>query len=310
MTDKIIYLFYGIGSEYVLHPIYEKMNQIGYVCIEIDCLKEKDSKKIIKSLRHKKIVFVTSYHLLLDNKNFHDFYSGEINFFGVLEIIQLLKPIKSIYIPHDLTQPLIDKEEKFINLFDIFISPCEPFTSIYSSICNTQEGGWIKYLNDSNLKKQPILNKTVWFVSDFVTLYNYGIKSLFDFMKPIISQQVAVKFPSWKNSDKVEKFFIDQGVSVYKSTANSIGIIKKSDLIITNGLSSINAESYFMGKTTVNIKDRSHYGNFENYMKKLLPNIIYYNSPTEFKTKSIIIQNNEPILEPFKMKKVIKLITN
>src|SRR3989344_7236880 len=114
------YLFYGFGSEYVLHPLYLELKKRGYDCCEIDALNIKNSKKIINQLIKKPVVFITSSHLLLDKINFKDFYPSENTFYNVLEILALIKPKKSIYIPHDLTQPLINKENYFLNQFDLF----------------------------------------------------------------------------------------------------------------------------------------------------------------------------------------------
>lgn len=305
---NLLFLFYGFGSEYRLHNIFKKMTKFNYNCLEIDALKENNSKKIINSLVGQSIVFITSAHLLLDKKNFGDFYPNDNNFYGVLEIINLLKPIKSIYIPHDLTQPLIDYEELYINKFDLFLSPCQPFTSIYSQYVKTVEVGWVNYLNNEQQKKMIFTEKAIWFLSDFILHFKIGVEKSFNMLYPVLKQGVAIKFPNWIGCSQFEKYFLKKGINVYKSSENVINLIKNYKIIITNGLSSINAESYLLGKTTINIMEMSHYGKNMSYLNILFPKIIFFDNIIDLNLDKIKIYNMKSILKSFDMKKAISLI--
>src|SRR3989344_7121413 len=176
---KTTYLFYGFGAEYVLHPVYEEMKKQEKNCLEVDALVVRDSRKLINALQKKDVVLVTSAHLLLDRKSFTDFYPTKNIFYGVAEIISLVKPIKTIFFPHDLTEPLIQYEIQYLNQLDLFLSPIEPFTSIYSQYVPTEEVGWIKYTNSPNQKRQKVPRKNrkaIWFLSDFILYINMGIE--------------------------------------------------------------------------------------------------------------------------------------
>ena len=304
------YLFYGFGSEYVLHPLYLELKKRGYDCCEIDALNIKNSKKIINQLIKKPVVFITSSHLLLDKINFKDFYPSENTFYNVLEILALIKPKKSIYIPHDLTQPLINKENYFLNQFDLFLSPCEPFTSIYSQYCNTEEMGWIKYkknlLQKNGAKKK---DKAIWFISDFILHMKMGKNKSFKLLAPVLKQGVAVKFPFWDQSNEFEEYFIKMGANVYSAKDNSIELIRNHDIIITNGLSSVISESYLLGKTTVNITEGSHYGEERKYLEELFPNLIFIEKINKFRLAKIRLKVQEIKLKPFNINYAIELTT-
>jgi len=306
---NITFLFYGFGSEYVLNPLHEEMKKRGFNCIEINALKMKNSKKIINNLIKKPVIFITSSHFLLDNLNFRDFYPSENTFYNVLEILTLIKPKKSIYIPHDLTQPLISMEKCFLNQFDLFISPCEPFTSMYSNYCKTYELGWIKYSNNP-IKKKLNKNHAIWFISDTNLHIKMGKKKSYKLLSSVLKQGVAVKFPARiPYTYEFEEYYKKMGVHVYSMNENSIELIKNHNIVITNGLSSVIAESCWLGKTTVNIMEGSHYGNEKGYLEELFPNLIFIEKIKSFKLNKISIKETPEILKPFDMDVTIKLIT-
>ena len=225
-----------------------------------------------------------------------------------MEVIGLLKPVRSVYIPHDLTQPLIAYEDYFLSQFDLFLSPCEPFTSAYASFCKTEEVGWAKYKKSVG-EKSLALNKAIWLLSDFILHIKMGKEKSFRFLESILAQGVAIKFPYWPGSDSFEKFFSNQGVKVYPAAENSIELILGHQIIITNGLSSIIAESYFLGKPTVNIIEGSHYGKERLLLSELFPDLLFVEKIKDFKLKNISIKNRQSILKPLNMKKAISLIT-
>lgn len=309
MLDQNKYLFYGFGSEYVLHDLYDEISRLGFDCIEVDVLGSKNSRKIINSLEGKKIIFITSAHFLIDKKNFTDFYANNNFFYSVIEILKILKPKHSIFIPHDLTQPLISYEVEFLNQFDLFLSPCEPFTSIYSQYCKTREVGWIKYSQKKSEDLAPPSHQAIWLLSDY-TIYNkIGKEESYKQLSPVLKQGVSIKFPKWFNSDNFKNYFKKKDVIVYPSSNNSVDLILDHKIIITNGLSSINTESCWLGKTTVNIIENSHYGNEKKYLEELLPNLQFVDKIEEFKLDEVSIKKGEILLKPFDMKQSIDLIT-
>lgn len=308
---KTLYLFYGFGCEYVLHDLFQAMEN-DYECLEIDVLTIPNSKKIINQLIGKSVVFVTSAHFLLDQSNFFNYYPNyypnKNTFYGPLEIIALLKPIKSVYIPHDLTQPFIQYEDKFLNQFDLFLSPCEPYTSAYSLICPTAEVGWVKYHQLATTIKPR--NKVIWFLSDFTLHVKMGKEKSYEINAPLLTQGVSLKFPVWNSADEFTQYYRMQGVDVYDPRVISYNLIKAHDIIITNGLSSIVAESYLIGKTTVNIMENSHYGaDGLQILQTNYPELQIYTTIQDVKINNILPTNQPCVLHPFDLPLTIKLIT-
>lgn len=302
------YLLYGFGSEYVLHPLYEELKKLGFPCTEIDALSNPDSKKIVNALVGQPVIFITSAHFNLNEKNFRYFYSSENHFYGVLEILSLLKPVKSIFVPHDLTQPLIDYEKEYLNQFDLFCSPCEPFTSLYAHYCPTLELGWIKYKKGN--KPITTVNNAIWFLSDFTLHLKMGVEKSYTCLEPILKQHVSIKFPTWPGTDEFEAYFSRNGINVVSNQENSIDLILAHDMILSNGLSSIIAESSFLGKTTVNIVEGSHYGKEQIYLQNLFPLLVFIEKIDDFDKKAIPIKQHPAVLKPFDMKSMIQFLSN
>ena len=231
-----------------------------------------------------------------------------------MEIIALVKPIKIIFYPHDLTEPFIEYESQYLNQFDLFLSPAEPFTTIYSQYTATEEVGWIKFR--SNYKPGPTdsqftpAKKAIWLLSDFILYLNMGPQAAYEVLAPILTQNVSVKLPQWEGSDEFEEYFSQKGIVMHSASRNAIDLIQQHDIILTNGLSSIIAESYYSGKTTVNITERSHYGDRLSFLKKNFPDLIFYEKVVDFKLSEVPEKSRKPTLKPFDMEKTISLIIN
>lgn len=92
--------------------------------------------------------------------------------------------------------PLGYHEWKFIDQFDLFFIPT-PFFSVYSSVVEIKEIGWIKYIpNIKSLPNHFIPQKKIIFVFNFDYLYNsYGLKGLFQYFQPLLDEDTAIKFP-------------------------------------------------------------------------------------------------------------------
>ena len=304
---KTTFLFYGFGAEYVLHPVYQEMTQRGFDCLEIDPLQDTDSQEKIQRLKGNNIIFITSAHFLLNEKNFKYFYPSDNHFYGTLEVMSILKPRASIFIPHDISQRVIGYEKEYLNQFTAFCSPCEPFTSTYSHYTKTIETGWIKY----KAKEKTILRKhgAIWFLSDFILHLTWGVEKSYHFLQPVLSQGISIKFPQWPGSEEFEQYFTEKGVHVFPNKENSIDLILAHDIVLTNGLSSIIAESYFLGKTTVNIMEGSHYGDEKTYLETLFPQLHFIQTIQEFDLRNIHIQKREAVLKPFQMERMVQFLS-
>jgi hypothetical protein len=221
--------------------------------VEIDLLHTKDPLGIIRSLRDEPVVFITSSHLFFDKKNFSTIYQFEGEIISPLEVIDYLKPIKKIYYPHDLGEPMLPYDLHLISQFDVILSPL-PYLSKYKSFnLDVVEVGWIKKRNTLKTKILTQNPKIAHAMSDFVMYYNKGFEKTIEYWGKLWKNGVKVKLPDWYGSQKFEEEFPKYQVIFYPSTLNIIDIINENDIIITNGKTSVSYEAALSGKLTLNI---------------------------------------------------------
>lgn len=310
-----IYLFFGLASEYVLNPLYKYMTNLGYKCIELDLKQNKDWYKTIKSISNEEIVLITSAHLFFDSINLeHIYYKDRV--ISVLELIDYLRPVKKIYYPHDLANPILDYELKFMSLFDVILTPLKylGYLERYSKVV---EVGWIKktkILDKNNISSNEEVD-IVFTFSNMSYFMEMGLEEMYQFWKPIFDFRVKVKLPYWQGSEILKNYLIKKDVQMYPSTINIFDLFEKSNLIITNGDTSVNIEASLSGIPTLNIIDDSIPSYNQKKMFACLPQLKVVSIDEGKNYLQKVISGQEKVkfgkdfLEPFNYKKAVKAIT-
>jgi hypothetical protein len=279
---KRLYVFMGVGCEYVLKPLADFLRVQGCECLEIDLMATFSMDW--KRLANRPIVFITSAHLDKGKERAH--HGARIsakcmpNLIAPLELLDILRPIKSIYIPHDLTLPLCHYEWQFIDQFDFFFNPI-PFFSVYSGLTEIKEMGWIKYMpGTTTLPTDFVPQKKIIFVSLFDYLQEiYGLAGLFQYFEPLLDENTAIKFPLWTNHQEVENYFRKHSpATVYEAEWNSVELMHYFDVIIGNHLSSVLMEAAFLNKKVVCLESdiATPCPHYQRSVLGFLPNIQFF----------------------------------
>lgn len=143
MNNSFTYLFYGFNGEYVLNPVYKEMIKRGYSCVEIDTAYELDQKGKLDTLKGKQVVLVTCAHVFFDKLNINMIYPTYPDSYSVLEVMDYLKPVRSIYYPHDLMDGFSHADKDYFSLFDYYLSPL-PVNAHGNRYCPVVNVGWVK----------------------------------------------------------------------------------------------------------------------------------------------------------------------
>lgn len=306
MADKVTYLFFGFAAEYVLHPLYQHMQEKGHLCVELDLYSAQNPMEILSSLKDKPVVFINSAHLFFDKENFKTSYQHEGVMFSALEIMDYLRPLKSIYIPHDLTDFFHDDELPWIDLFDKLLMPMANFPYRFPAT-DIVNAGWIK-------RNQPVASiaaehaKSIGFaMSEFEYYRRQGTEKAYATWQPILNQTTSLKLPLWKESDHFEKYLSERQINIFPSAGNLSDFIDTHALILTNGLSSVNSEAAYAGRTVINMVDeeRCSMAEVKNELSHL-PNIQFMtidecqNYLAELHSgKQAIPLSTTPLIKPF-----------
>jgi hypothetical protein len=321
-----LYVFMGIGYEYVFKPLVTLLRAQHYECLELDLLKVNFSLADWKNLAKREIVFITSSHLEAGKERCEHVCAQALNYtpsiIAPLEVLDIIRPVKSVYIPHDLTTPLGYYEWKFIDQFDLFFNPL-PFLPVYLNLTETKELGWINYT--PHIKTLPdnfSAKKKILFVSLFIYLQNsYGLSGLFEYFQPLLDENTAVKFSVWGNYKEAEAYFRKNSpVMVCDAHWNSVELMQHFDIIIGNHISSVLMEAALLNKKVFCLESdiATPYPNYQRSFLGYLPNLefIPYFDPQAITSFDSVLDskplkplNPEEQLKPFDFKQAIELIT-
>lgn len=312
--SKTNYLFFGFAGEYVLQPLCQYMQQQGFNCTEIDLASAKNIKNTLKSLKQQPVVFVNSAHVFFDAENFQVSYQYVGEIISPLEVIDYLQPVRSVYLPHDLTDLFHKDELPWLSLFDYLLVPVShPYCLqlYHTDIVNV---GWIK----RNKAVVPVNEKNALSVglalSEFEYYRRLGPEKTYDMWSSVLQHNVVVKFPHWKGAEIFEDYFRKKNVTIFPHAANISDFIDSHGIVLTNSLSSVNSEAAFAGRKVINVLDRVH-GDPQTELRHL-PNICFMDIETCSRYLSCIHQERDeamsltlPQVKPFNFELATKVIT-
>lgn len=254
-----LFLFYGYGCEYSLSPLARYMNDNNYDVLELDLLNIKNVYDILKGIKGKDMVFVTSWHLFFDKMNFDFFVTGDKNteVLSPLEVIDFLRPNRSVFYPHDLTDFMHQQEWAWLDLFDAAMVPfkCNDYFLMkkYTPIYNV---GWIKKTKPTivNERKGKELS-TVYFPSHTSYIKSFSPEEYFVMLEPLLKTGSKIKFPQMGGLDRHKNMLAYKGAEMIDSSKTVFDIIDGCDIVIATGSSSVMYEAGLSGRPVITILD-------------------------------------------------------
>lgn len=322
----------GVDSEYVLADLAEFLRSRGFEVIELDFGKVRGCvRALLSDLSACETVYLTSAHTTLTLRTakmvapvFAKLYP---NYLAPVEILPLLKPRSSIFVPHDLLAPFGDSnlnELQFLDLYDHVLAPVATKDLILAAGVGTQvhQAGWIKY-REQNRSKTPIaFAPSEIRTSLFLTIIQhmqlkYGVDGFVDYLRPILSPAINVKLPAWKGIETLENRIREvTGANIIPANISSIDLIEASDVVMCNSISSILAEAYLMGKPCICLLDQEG-GEPGDKRRKMVdfPDLIWHPYEERHPMSNEFIQSAGATklprrIEPFDFRFVESLITD
>lgn len=310
MNKNILYVFFGVGIEYIINPLYLYMKEKGYNCVEVTNFNCNDMRKTVQELNAKEYIFITSAHAFHDETT--KYFRNKNNYLSILEIIDILRPVKNINFTHDLTTPAHESDIPWLNsIFDIIFFPFDGYSHLAYYGKSVYNVGYIK-------KKEIIGKGTRFKVGHGISgCINYketiGLDGMYNVFKDVWEQGVIVKNSYIKSE---HEFWEKNNVKYIDPLKSIFELINTCEIILTNSLTSVNIESGLSGRFTINMLDKlddrtSH----EKYFNGV-PNIkIMTISDTaellrEYYRGNFIPEQGEDLLKPFDFKKAVKLIVS
>lgn len=317
------FIFHGYGGENSLIPLAEYMQQQGKQILIIDDQRFPYERhelynrlSLIKETNQ--IILITSAHIWFDEYNFRQIYRPNPNIISVLELIDFLKPVYTVFYPHDVECFMHSSELKWIDIFDLVMLPYHH--NMYyqlKHICKRVEiVGWIKKpaMDKICIKSESPTYYPALFPSNIVSFYDQlGVEGYAQWFRNYIGPQIPIKMPAGDDGvypllSKENYYFLPPSFSVYDAMA-------EYNLIIGSGHSSIIFESAFSGIPVISLLD----GMFtdKEYLKTLSGiKGVYPIHPEELqdflldlKTSNKVLETGPDILPPFDFKRVYQYLT-
>lgn len=318
MKNEYLYVFADAGSRYVLGPLAEYMRKQEDMVLEIDT-EDRNSISKIMDIPNRDIVYITSDHLALDEENFYAAMQERCFSVANLEIMERIKPVKSILYTHDLGQVIGVREEFYVDLFDVVMFPyvCNEFYFAKRQHTMVEEVGWIKKKNGFLYKqKQPLCNEAVYFPSNTsLSMERYGLDGYISWIERTIDKRVPIKFFPGEQYIAVVEGLRKKGYEILDFALDVYTAMETADVIITHGCSSIVFEAAYSGCPVISILD-----GFEPDSQYIQDNPqlewVYSLHPEEVmpfieevRKKEITLKRGNDVLKPFDYEKAYRLIT-
>lgn len=309
MNDNKLYVFFGCWVEYQLHPLYVYMKEQGYNCVEIIPDLCSDMRKELLKLNAGEYVFITSAHVFLDET--YELYQNSSMNLSALEAMDILHPVKSVYYPHDLTTLIHKYDVPWLNsIFDIILFPVDGYAHLACQGKPVYNIGWIK--KHGNIGRGTKLQAGHG-LGDW-TFYREVLDIMYDTFRSVWEQGVIVK--AFELNERCEQTFWEKNNINYIHPSKSIfELIDSCEIMLTNGLTSVNIESALSGRFTINMLDDLAARSLLESFFKGLPNlkIMKVNEASELLREyykgSFIPPQGEDLLKPFDFKRAVELIT-
>ena len=268
-------------------------------------------KKALIELNAKDNILITSAHTFLDET--YDYFQNTPVNLSVLEAIDILKPIKSVYYPHDLATLVHEFDIPWINsIFDIILFPFDGYAHLACNGKPIYNVGWIKKIHKTGSGTKFRVGHGI---SDIYYYEKIGLDYIYETFKTVWDQGIIIKTSLPEHWDQYRSYFEKKNVKYIDPSKSIFELIDSCEIMLTNSLTSVNIESSLSGRFTINMLDGIfNLSEHEKYFKGL-PNlkIMSINDTAEllrdYFNGNYIPSQGEDVLKQFNFKLAVDIIT-
>lgn len=246
--SRPVFLLLGFASEYSLGGMAQLLRDAGENVVEVDF-----SVTAMPNLGDTKIVLITSQHPARTGRIFRQGLEQDPSgnsYLSPMECQRLLNVCCSVFVPHDLEQPIIADEIGYLQLFDFYCSPYEFNPGLYL-LCQPLYTGWVKYIDgnsDEFAHKSTVATNGVFFVNQVIDLMRRGgARYLLERYAVAIKHEVPFKLPSWPGVSDIEKTLEQAGAKVIPANTPSTQVIDHAAQVFSNTTGSVLSEAAYLG---------------------------------------------------------------
>ncbi len=250
-----LFVFFGAESEYVLHPLFVEMTKRGYACEELHATPDRSIARALEAVERSTApkVLVTSSHFGWDERYMLSGL-GVPDCPAFVDIVSRLRPVFTVYYPHDLSQPLLTEETAKLPLVDLYLAPSH-IEHMFAGLTDVRSVGWIKAPKDLSAPFER-WGRGLWLTMSLeLVLVENGTRKTLGLMTDWLRPWLSIKFPPFPQFDEIEGLLRRRGINIVDRNTPTPVAARHFDFVVTNGESSVVRESALMGVPTYIVTD-------------------------------------------------------
>lgn len=190
------------------------------------------------------LVLITSQHTLMTG-DVYDAYTGLRSHYRSPQALKhALRPALTVYVPHDLSEPVLPAEVPLLRLFDLYAAPDADAWWARAHV-KTVVCGWVGTAgpDDPRVAEAP-LDAGVLFLTAVIWLTRLGggpfVLRAFE---RTLASGIAVKLPVWPGLESMSDALAGAGVPLLAPELPTPAIARRTPLVVTTSPSSVLAEA-------------------------------------------------------------------
>jgi hypothetical protein len=241
------FLLTGLAAELSLRPLERALRERGLPVALVDLADAPISREAAPA-GDGPLVLVSSQHTLMTGA-VYDEYCGLRSHYAAPQVLRReLRPDLMVYVPHDLTEPVLPSEIPLLRLFDLYAAPDADAwwarAHVPTVVC-----GWVGTAgpDDPRLAQAP-LDNGVLFISSVRWLGQLGGgEFVLRALERTLASGIAVKLPVWPGLEPMRDALAGAGVPLVAPELATSKVVRQTPLVATNAPSSVLAEATLAG---------------------------------------------------------------
>lgn len=254
-------VFHGHGSEYPFGALADEMRRRGHQVVELDMARS-GWRRGMETLKDEPRILVTSHHPLATSQTYLEYYGIDDDILSLPELLPMLVPTRSYFVPHDLVRPFHSFEMPVLQHITSVLMPDSSHWFL-RRFCEVETIGWIGTLKRPEITPSregtadQLRDLEILFLpSDIASHIRCGIEGFIADYAAVFTLRPQAKMPRGRGFEAIEAVLAEQGCHLLPSNTPLSSLIGPQKLVICSGASSVVMEAASMGAQVISVQDQ------------------------------------------------------
>jgi hypothetical protein len=273
--QSCVAVFAGYASEYPFRELAKRLRVSGVNVTELDMSCTNWRLSLSDIMSHSRRVLFSSQHPYMGAREYEHIYGIQDDILNLSCIIELTSPTASYFLPHDLVTPIKDHEIPALALMTGALMPHSSFAQL-RDVVDVISVGWIGELAFSSAPSHNRRFKFSLLPSEMGYFLRKGLDHFLEFFGPLLALSPIVKLPRMKQSAHLSSELKRLGVTIVSPETPAEHVIACTNVVVSNGLSSILAEASYFGRIPICLIDGIHSESAQRHYLRATPTVLYF----------------------------------